>query len=81
MAHIHTVSADEATGVLRKIYDAAIGRAGRVFGILRVMSPNPPVLRASMMIYREVMFSTSPLSRSQRERLATVVSRKNDCFY
>ena len=55
MAHIHTVAQGEATGVLRKIYDAAIQRAGRVFGILRVMSVNPPVLRASMMIYSEIM--------------------------
>ncbi len=81
MAYIKTIEAHEATGVLRRIYDAALERAGRVFGILRVMSLNPPVLRASMMIYQETMFGASPLSRSQRERLATVVSRRNDCFY
>ena len=81
MAHIRLVQDHEATGSLKKMFDAAIERAGKVFGIVRLMSPNPPVLRASMMLYREVMFGASPLSRSQRERLATVVSRKNDCFY
>jgi alkylhydroperoxidase family enzyme len=81
MAHIQIVQDHEATGLLKKMYAAAIERAGRVFGIVRLMSPNPPVMRASMMLYREVMFGDSPLSRSQRERLATVVSRKNDCFY
>lgn len=81
MAHIRLVRDDEATGLLKQMFDAAIQRAGRVFGIVRLMSPNPPVLRASMAMYREIMFGASPLSRSQRERLATVVSRVNDCFY
>ena len=81
MAHIRLVRDDGATGPLKTLFDAAIARAGRVFGIVRLMSPNPPVLRASMGLYREIMFGDSPLSRSQRERLATVVSRANDCFY
>ena len=81
MAHIRLVQDHEATGSLKKMFDAAIERAGRVFGIVRLMSRNPPVLRASMGLYREVMFGDSPLSRSQRERLATVVSRVNDCYY
>ena len=81
MAHIRLVQDQEATGSLKKMFDAAIERAGKVFGIVRLMSRNPPVLRTSMMLYREIMFGASPLSRSQRERLATVVSRKNDCFY
>jgi uncharacterized peroxidase-related enzyme len=45
------------------------------------MSPNPPVLDASMGMYKALMFGPSPLSRSQREMLGTVVSRINDCFY
>ncbi len=81
MAYIRLVKDDEAAGLLRKMYDAALERAGRVFGIVRLMSRNPPVMRASMGLYREVMFGDSPLLRSQRERLATVVSRTNDCFY
>jgi alkylhydroperoxidase family enzyme len=81
MAYIRLVRDHEATGVLKKMFDAAIERAGKVFGIVRLMSRNPPVLRASMGLYREVMFGDSPLSRSQRERLATVVSRVNDCYY
>ena len=81
MAHIKLVQDDEATGPLKRMFDAAIERGGKVFGIVRLMSRNPPVLRASMMLYQETMFGASPLSRSQRERLATVVSRKNACFY
>lgn len=81
MAHIHLVSDAEATGPLRRLFDEAIARAGRVFGIVRLMSPNPPVLEASMAMYRAVMFGPSPLSRAQREMLAVVVSATNGCFY
>ena len=81
MAHIHTVPPAEAEGRLAKIYDDAVQRAGRVFQILRVQSLNPSVLAASMQLYGAVMFGPSPLSRVEREALATTVSRTNDCFY
>ena len=81
MAHIRQVRDDEATGHLRRIFDEAIVRAGKVFGILRVQSLNPAALDASMAMYKTLMFGPSPLSRARREMLATVVSRANDCFY
>jgi hypothetical protein len=81
MAHIRLVRDDEATGPLAKAFRAALERAGKVWGIVRLMSPNPPVLDASMGMYRALMFGPSPLSRAQREMLGTVVSRLNDCFY
>ena len=81
MAHIRQVRDDEATGLLARIYDEAIARAGKVFGILRVQSLNPAALDASMGMYKTLMFGPSPLSRARREMLATVVSRTNDCFY
>ena len=81
MAHIRLVRDDEATGLLGRLFDEAVARAGRVFGIVRLMSPNPPVLQASMAQYRAIMFGPSPLTRAQREMMAVVVSRVNDCFY
>jgi uncharacterized peroxidase-related enzyme len=81
MAWINTISDDEAEGILRKLFEAARARAGRVFNIVRVMSLSPSTLKASMGFYRAVMFEKSPLSRAQRELLATVVSRINDCHY
>lgn len=81
MAWIKTFSLDEATGVLRELYDAAVARAGRVFQILRVQSLNPHALAASTELYKTLMHGPSPLSRRQREMLAVVVSRANDCFY
>ena len=81
MAWIKLTHPENATGLLKQVYDAAAQRAGRVWNILRIMSPNPPVLKASMDFYGAIMHGPSPLSRSQREMLATVVSAKNHCRY
>ncbi len=81
MAYIELVSDADATGPLKRIYDAAIARAGKVFNIVRTMSPNPPVLEASMGLYMHVMKGPSGLTRKEREMIATVTSRANDCLY
>ena len=81
MTWIRTIGVEEATGRLAKIYAAAIGRAGRVFGIVRTMSLAPSVLDASMGLYQRVMYAKEGLARYQREMLAVVVSRVNDCHY
>ena len=79
--HIKLVEVDEATGLLKEEYDAGIARAGKVFNIVQSMSLRPGVLRASMALYRAIMFGPSGLSRQERELLATVVSHENDCHY
>ena len=81
MPYLRLIEVDEATGVLRTEYDAAIGRAGKVFNIVKAMSLRPRALRAAMDLYREVMFGPSDLSRAERELLAVVVSCANDCHY
>ena len=81
MAWIKTVALEQAEGPIKRIYDEAYKRAGRVWKILSVMSPNPPVARGSMALYRAVMHGPSPLSRGQREMLAVVVSSVNACVY
>lgn len=81
MSYIEQVSDDEATGDARRELDLARKRAGRVWNIVRVMTPNPAVLRASMQLYKAVMYGESPLSRAQRELLAVVVSKQNACVY
>ena len=82
MAWIRTIAPDEAAGLLKRLYTAAIKRAGKVYQIIRVQSPRPEILRASTQLYLEVMHgAASPLSRRQREMIAVVVSRANDCHY
>ncbi|MEP0847291.1 MAG: carboxymuconolactone decarboxylase family protein [Phycisphaerae bacterium] len=78
---IHTVSPDDADGALKRLYGQALRRAGRVYNIVRAMSPNPEALRASIALYRALMKGPSPLSRAQRELIAVVVSRVNACEY
>ncbi len=82
MAWIRTVSDQEAEGRLSRIYEAAHKRAGRVFGIVRLMSLDPSILQASMQIYTATTTSPNlPLPRWFRELVAVEVSRANDCFY
>ena len=82
MAYIDTIGQMEATGSLARQYRAAEKRAGRVFKILEVQSRMPRALRASLMLYAEVTTCEgAPLSRLDRELIATVVSRANNCFY
>ena len=81
MAWIKTVAPDDAEGRLKRIYDAAIQRAGKVWNITRLMSLRPRQLEASMGMYQEVMFGESELTRAERELVATVVSRANECHY
>jgi uncharacterized peroxidase-related enzyme len=81
VAFLHLIDVAEAHGALRREYDAAIARAGKVFNVVKAMSLRPNVLAVSIQLYREIMFGPSPLSRSERELLAVVVSRANDCYY
>ena len=81
MAWIKVISLEEAEGLLRRQYEAAIRRAGRVWNIVSIMSQNPKTMQASMRFYTTVMHGPSPLSRGQREMLAVVVSATNHCVY
>ena len=81
MPYIRLIEEDEATGELAGEYAAARGRAGKVFNIIKAISLRPRVLRAMLGLYREVMFGPCELSRADRELLAVVVSRANDCHY
>ncbi len=81
MAWIKTIPPEDAEGLLKQQYDAAIKRAGRIFNIVRVQSLNPRVLEASIGLYKAIMFGPSSLTRAQREMIAVVVSKTNDCFY
>jgi uncharacterized peroxidase-related enzyme len=81
VAHIRLIGEDEAEGLLKEEYEAAVERAGKVFNILKAMSLRPAVLRASIALYREIMFGESGLSRQERELLATVASAAQSCHY
>ena len=81
MPYIEQIPVERATGLLKKLYDEALNRAGRIWHIVHIMSQNPRAMDASMKFYAAIMFGSSPLSRWQREMLAVVTSKANDCFY
>ncbi len=81
MPWIRQILPDEATGLLKRELDKAIQRAGRVWNIVQIMSLNPRTLKASMELYGAIMHGRSPLSRAQREMLATVVAAELGCVY
>jgi len=81
MPWIKQIPIEEATGLLKEEFDKAIKRAGRVWHIVHIQSLNPRALRDSSDLYITVMMGKSPLTRAQREMLATVVSAENHCFY
>lgn len=81
MAWITKVPVTEAVGLLRAEFDAAMARAGRVWQIIHIQSLNPPAMKASTALYAALMHGPSPLTRAQREMLAVVVSKANDCHY
>jgi len=78
---IETVSPDVASGAVKHEYDAALKRAGRIWNIVRAMSPNASAMRASIALYTSIMHGASGLSRAQREALATITSQANRCHY
>jgi uncharacterized peroxidase-related enzyme len=82
MAWIQTVDEAKATGIVKEEYDAAIDRAGRLYNIVKLFSVRPKSMRAFVELYKVVMHDPdSPLSRAQREMIATVVSKVNQCHY
>lgn len=81
MPWIEQVPIEEADGLLKQQFDEAIKRAGRVWNIVHVMSLNPAALRDNIRLYITLMMGESPLSRTQRELLATVTSAELECHY
>ena len=81
MSYIKLIPEDQAEGRLADIFAAARKRAGRVYNILKIQSQNADALQAMLDLYLSTVKGESPLSRAQREMLAVVTSRANDCHY
>ena len=81
MAYINLIELENADGILKAEYKKGIQRAGKIYNILKIMSRSPEALRDSMKMYLTIMHGKSNLSRAQREMIATVVSKINQCHY
>lgn len=81
MAWIRVVPPADATGELKEEYERAAKERGALANIFTVTSLHPGVLACHLSLYEEVHFGEGPLSRRERELIATVVSRANECPY
>ena len=75
MARIATVPVDSAAGPLSEIFDHAREVYGYVPGVLQVMLVDPNVAFPVNALYEHLhLRPDSPITRLQREMLATVVN-------
>lgn len=81
MSWIKEIGPDEAEGELLHQYRALEQQRGKVANILKVHSLRPSSLQAHLALYMDLMFASGGLSRAQRELIAVVVSRANQCNY
>ncbi len=81
MAYIRIIEPEEAEGELKEIYDDLIQKRGKLAEIHKLQSLNPRSIVDHMDLYMTIMFGSSPLKRPQREMIAVMVSRENDCRY
>jgi len=61
MAYVQQVSEEQASGPLKRIYDAAKHGAGKVAKIIKVMSLDHRSLGSSMQFYTSLMKAKNPL--------------------
>lgn len=71
----------EADPTLAEAYRRIAGPTREAANILAVSSLNPRAMEDHARLYRGLMFGSSPLSRLERELVATVVSATNECHY
>lgn len=77
MARIHIIEHQEATRVLKEIYDDLLTRRGKLAEVHKLQSLNPATIVHHMDLYMSIMYADSPLSQAQREMMAVVVSAAN----
>ena len=81
MTWIKTISEDEATGYIEKVYKGSRRSWGGVDHIIKAHSLNTAALRALMTFYNGLMHGDCDLTLRQREMIAVTVSVVNACHY
>jgi uncharacterized peroxidase-related enzyme len=81
MSWISIIEEKDSSGELKKIYDEIKKKRGKLSNIMKIQSLNPKAMEKHMQLYLSIMFSSSKLSRRDRELIAVVVSSINNCDY
>lgn len=82
MVFIRTVSESEADGELAELYAACVDpTSGQVDNILKIHSISSAGLKAHIGLYKSALAGTATLRKVERELIAVVVSKINECHY
>ena len=81
MSFIGYISYEDASDKLKKLYEQMGGESKTPANIVRIAGFNLRAMEAHVGFYRTIMFQKSPITRHQREMIATVVSVINNCHY
>lgn len=82
MTWINTVSYDDATGSLKKLYDRVKGPDNNVDNIMLAHSLRPHTMEGHMALYKHVLHnSRNELDKSYLETVGVYVSILNNCAY
>lgn len=81
MAYIQTICETDARGELADLYKRVGNPDGTVDNVMKIHALNPDSMRTHFEMYASAMHKPSPLSKAEREMVATEVSRLNGCDY
>ena len=81
MAYIEVIDHQNAEGELKEIYDNLVKSRGQLAEVHKIQSLNPKTIVNHMDLYMSIMFGKSPIRRYQREMIAVIVSKANQCEY
>lgn len=81
MPYIKVIQPEDAESPLKEIYEQLAESRGKIAEVHKIQSLNPESIVAHMELYLQIMFGKSPLRRYQREMMAVVVSKTNQCSY
>lgn len=68
-------------GPAAEAFARVAGTRGKVSNIMAVHAVHPDAMLSHLQLYLDLMFARSELTRVERELIAVVVSRANDCAY
>ncbi|MGQ9472305.1 MAG: peroxidase-related enzyme [Candidatus Aminicenantales bacterium] len=81
MPFIKVINEDEAAGDLKKVYQQIRAARGKLSNIMKIHSLMPDTMIKHLDLYLSIMFSKRNLTREEKEILAVVVSKNNNCDY
>lgn len=83
MSTIRMIPEEQATGVVKEIYEEIKNTFGIDFvpNLYKVMAPSPTYLQANWNKVKAVMIESNKLDRLTKEIIAVAVSAVNSCEY